>query len=292
MVKQIGKRLRAVPVLNATAALPLRAAMRATGRSWEPVIRHLPRSGTIKERLPNGQTLTLVSRGDDWVPNQVFWRGWQGFEPEMSSLFFDLARRARTTLDVGAYIGFYALLAGHANPHGTVLAFEPVERIVERLRLNVAANHLRNVEVVSKAVGRRSGRAQFYAIPSGIPSSSSLSQEFMSFHRDAVPNEVDVVQLDQLVAERDLNVDLVKIDTETTEPDVLAGMAETLERDRPDVFVEVLEQADTEAMDAVVLPLGYRLVQLSPRSGRIERQSLQEATGNWHLVPPGRAPGL
>jgi Methyltransferase FkbM domain len=35
-------------------------------------------------------------------------------------------------------------------------------------------------------------------------------------------------------------VDLVKIDTETTEPAVIRGMARTLARDRPDVVCEVL----------------------------------------------------
>ncbi len=107
-MRRIGKRLRAVPALNAMMAVPLRALMRAAGRSSESVIRHLPRSGTIKELLPNGRTLKFVSRGDDWVSNQVFWRGWRAFEPEMSGLFFELARHSRATLDVGAHIGFYA----------------------------------------------------------------------------------------------------------------------------------------------------------------------------------------
>jgi len=287
-MRQIGKRLRAVPALNAMTAVTLRALMRAADRSWESVIRHLPRSGTIKEPLPNGRTLKFVSRGDDWVSNEVFWRGWRGFQPEMSGLFFELARQSRVTLDVGAHIGFYALLAGHANPGGAVFAFEPLEGPVHRLRRNLAANELRNVEVVPKAVGKEPGRANLYAVPTGIPSSSSLSREFMSNHPHAVPIEVEVIRLDQFVTDNRLNVDLVKIDTETTEPDVLVGMANTLEHDTPHVFVEVLEQTDGEAMDAVVLPLGYRLLELRPDGGRIERESFHEGAGNFHLVPPGR----
>ncbi len=119
-------------------------------------------------------------------------------------------------------------------------------------------------------------------MPTGIPSSSSLSREFMSNHPHAIPIEVEVIRLDQFVADHGLNVDLVKIDTETTEPDVLAGMANTLERDKPDVFLEVLEQTDGEAMDAVVLPLGYRLLEVRPDGGRIERESFHEGAGNFH----------
>ena len=67
-----------------------------------------------------------------------------------------------------------------------------------------------------------------------IPCSSSLSYEFMrpagDLHRTVVP----VLTLDRFVREKGIaRVDLVKIDTETTEPEVLAGMADTLKRDHP-----------------------------------------------------------
>jgi hypothetical protein len=60
------------------------------------------RVGHAAAQLPNGRTVHLWSRGDDWVSNQVFWRRWAGYEPETSPIFFRAAQRAAATIDVGA----------------------------------------------------------------------------------------------------------------------------------------------------------------------------------------------
>jgi hypothetical protein len=58
---------------------------------------------------------------------------------------------------------------------------------------------------------------------------------------------------------------LVKIDTETTEPAVLAGMVETLRRWRPTIICEVLPGHEVERplMD-ILQPLGYVFYHLRP----------------------------
>src|SRR5262245_54920135 len=110
------------------------------------VVKHLHRIGIVQSTLPNGRTLRLWCKADDWVSNLVYWRGWKGYEPETVSLFFRLATRARVTIDVGAYVGFFSLLAGHANTSGLVYAFEPMLDPLERLRKNVSLNELTNVQ--------------------------------------------------------------------------------------------------------------------------------------------------
>ena len=67
-------------------------------QSPEWLIRHLHRHGQVRSTLPNGRTLRMWSRGDDWVSNQLFWRGWNGYETETSGLFFRLATRAKVLL--------------------------------------------------------------------------------------------------------------------------------------------------------------------------------------------------
>jgi hypothetical protein len=63
----------------------------------------------------------------------LFWRGWDGDEPETSPFFFDCPRASRLTLDIGANVGYFALLAPNANPNGHVHAFEPLLKVHERL---------------------------------------------------------------------------------------------------------------------------------------------------------------
>ena len=53
-------------------------------------------------------------------------------------------------------------------------------------------------------------------------------------------------------------LDLVKIDAEGMEAEVLRGMAATLERLHPALFVEATTKSRSEAVEAVLHPLGYR----------------------------------
>lgn len=251
------RRLRAWPPLNRPLTTVLRALC---GSRAEILIRHLPRVGDVRTSLPNDRTLVLRTKGDDWMPNQVFWRGWDGYEQETARAFYRLAMTARCTVDVGAFVGFYALLAGHANPTGRVLAYEPLPALYRRLLDNVAANKLPNILCEQKAVGRASGRADFYHLDVALPSSSGLSRDFMtSGGHDVRRMTVDVVALDDELPRLGIDaVDLVKVDTESTEPDVIAGMLRTIARDRPDIIAEVLDGLGTrDELRRMLAPLGY-----------------------------------
>src|SRR3954453_9807342 len=114
-MKRALKAARGWRPVNGPATAGTRALSRVTGREFEAAIKHLPRTGSVRSELPNGEVLRLWSRGDDWISNQVFWRGWNGYEPETTPLFFQLARDAQVVVDVGAYVGFYALIASLAN---------------------------------------------------------------------------------------------------------------------------------------------------------------------------------
>jgi FkbM family methyltransferase len=233
--------------------------MRTTGLRSEFVIKHLHRHGMVKDILPNGQMLHLWSQADDWISNQVFWRGWQGYEPECASLFFHLAAESRVTLDVGAFVGFYSILAGVANPRGQVYAFEPLPAIYRRLAHNIALNGLSNVHCINMAVGEQTGRADFFHIESDFPSSSSLSYNYMQSCPGLQASVVDTVRIDEFIEENGLEgLDLVKIDTETTEPQVLRGMAKSLRQYRPHIICEVLRGEGTGGLlEGILAPLGY-----------------------------------
>jgi FkbM family methyltransferase len=261
------KAIRAYEPLNGAVTAGVRGLLSLMDAKSEFVVRHLPRTGYVTSRLPNGRDLRLWSRGDDWVANQIFWRGWEGYEPEVVSVFFRLATEARVTLDVGAHVGYFTLLAALANPSGMVHAFEPLARVRERLERNVALNALTNVHCHGDAVSDRVGTQQFFDVGGAVPSSASLSHEFATRDRHvAAIAEVSVTSLDAFVERAALSrIDLVKIDTEATEPLVLTGFARTLERDHPDLLCEVLPNYGVETkLDAILKPLGYRYYHLAP----------------------------
>ena len=67
---------------------------------------------------------------------------------------------------------------------------------------------------------------------------------------------------------------MVKIDTETTEPQVLRGMMETMWRDRPAIVCEVLGRGSEQALEQILGPLGYHYYLLTP-AGPAERDHVE-----------------
>lgn len=281
------RRARLTQPFNVLSTTSIRWLLNLSGLKSEKVIKHLHRTGTVRCRLPNGRTLITRSNADDWVSNQIFWRDWHGYEPEVSSLFFQLATQSQLTLDVGAHVGFYSLLAAHANPIGRVFAFEPFAITFERLQRNVRLNRLLSIECIAAAVGESSGVADFFYTTDGIPCSSSLSLEFMSKGAEPRAVPVPVVAIDDFVAERALpRVDLVKLDIESGEAAALRGMMRTLKRDRPHLICEVLTGTGREHdLDEIVTELGYARYHLTDRGPkRTERITPDPVWSNYLLT--------
>jgi FkbM family methyltransferase len=273
-VKRFLKAVRAWRPFNGVATTATRAVARTTGHEFESAIKHLPRTGPVRSSLPNGEVVRLWSRGDDWISNQVFWRGWDGYEPETTQLFFKLAQEARVVVDVGAFVGYFSLLAALANRRSRVLAFEPMPDNAERLQRHIRLNRLDNVELVRAAVASSSGTAELFHTGSANPSSTSLVREFMSSHDVVHASVVPTVALDQFLEDRGVGaVSLLKLDIETGEPDALRGMSQTLVRDKPAIFCEVLSTDVGRQVQAILAPLGYRFYHLTPEGPR-EREEI------------------
>ena len=243
----------------------------------EFLIKYLHRIDLVETKLPNGRILKLNSKGDDWVSNQVFWRGWKGYEPETIPLFYKLAEQSAVTIDVGAYVGFFTLLAAHANPNARVFAFEPMSAIHQRLAQHIELNTLQNVTTTFGAVSSKEGEAEFFHVEGfDLPTSSSLSFEFVKNTEHITSTKVKVFQLDKFAQENGIEkIDLMKVDTETTEPDVLIGAMNLLEKHQPDIFCEVLAgRAEGGKLKEILAPLGYKFYLLTPE-GAVAREEIE-----------------
>lgn len=245
----------------------------------EFVIKHLPRVGITKIELPDGISLKLDSNGEDWIPTQLFWRGWLGYEPEVTRTFYELAKNARVIFDVGAHVGFFSVLAGTVNPRCDVYAFEPLQRVYEQLERNVSLNDLENVHCVMTAVGNHSGNQEFYFPDQKAPVSSSLRSDMLlaTLGETTVRHiTVPVETLDSIVRRYGLNeVNLIKLDTERTEDEVLEGSRETLSNFRPDIICEVWPDANNiEQLESLLHEYDYSYYQLLP-DGPVKRSHIE-----------------
>ena len=219
--------------------------------------------------------MRLWSRGDDWVSNQVFWHGWSGYEPECAGLFYRLAERSSLTVDVGAHVGFYSILAALANSEGRVLAFEPMPGMYVRLEHNVALNGLSNVECVRAAVTDESGSVELFHGPAELACSTTISTEFAQSYDDHLSSLVRALTLDDFIRERGggRTPELVKLDIEAAEPSALRGMRQILEA-RPVVICEVLPIGRVASeIEELLRPLGYEFFHLTPE-GIVRRERI------------------
>ena len=241
-VKRLARTIRDAPALNQLITSGLRPAInRFQGNRRKTLIAHFPRVGGVATSLPDGRTLRMACGEPESIINSIFYEGWMGEEPEVLPLWYELAKHADVIVDVGAHIGHFSLVAGHANPRARIFSFEALPRIADLLRKNVALNRLANIDIRGRALGRQIGRLPFYAMPEGLPSSSSLSKEFMAPSTSgAIEIVVDVSTLDAEELPTGTPT-LMKIDTETTEPDVIAGGGSFLREAHPVIFVEILE---------------------------------------------------
>ena len=166
------------------------------------------------------------------------------WEPHVAAALQSLIEPGDSVVDVGANLGFHALLAAIlAGPEGRVTAVEPDPANARMLRMSV--RRLRGaapVEVVEAALWDRSGELTFSDL--GNPGNSGArfvgDRERLEVlvHGEAPRfGTVRAVRWDE--AFFDVPMQLLKLDVEGAEPVVVRGMARSIERWRPVILTEL-----------------------------------------------------
>lgn len=173
-----------------------------------------------------------------------------GVEPELT--FLDrLGPNRGVALDIGANEGLFAYRLSRL--YDRVLAFEVNDPLTGSLRAYAAG---RNVEVHGVGLSSTEGAATLYVpVRSGRP-----LYGWASLRPGNLPEAESHLEL--LVRVRTLDsyglegVTFIKADVEGHEPELLAGAAETIRRNRPVVLLEV-KAANRLAVAAFFRDLGY-----------------------------------
>jgi FkbM family methyltransferase len=188
-------------------------------------------------------------------------------EPETIRAFTTAIEPAMTVFDIGANVGYYAMLAAAlVGPAGRVHAFEPTPDVAQRLAQNIAMNHLSDrIRHLAVAVGSTTCTSELYLNPDNSEGNSLFAS---SEHR--VSTAVPVITIDEHVRVNGLRaVDIIKVDVEGAELDVLKGGAGLLSReDAPILFIEFnpsaleLAGANTYELYLALNRLGYDCFEL------------------------------
>jgi FkbM family methyltransferase len=141
-------------------------------------------------------------------------------------------------LDVGANIGYYALLEKKTvGKQGKVVAVEPVASNFQCLKKNIRLNGLRGIVAIQAALLDEDGTVNMVVdqrsnLCSVADDNVNLSApNVIRVHAESLDNFVKDQQLDRL--------DFVRMDTEGCEALIYAGGRSTLRRLKPRLFIEV-----------------------------------------------------
>lgn len=150
-------------------------------------------------------------------------------------------------IDVGANLGIYAVLMGHAVPDGEVLAFEPLPLNRAILSFNVTLNQVDNVDIRSEALSNREGTAEM-SVPEdgGYASLRPTDRKALDGTR-----EVPTTRLDDALGDAQGRVGVLKIDVEGAEALVLEGASSLLDDPdrRPRGILVEMSDANQAAFD-------------------------------------------
>ncbi len=198
---------------------------------------------------PRDSIVHEVGGVDVELPLETYWQ-YQRFRwmhPEIR-LFEDLVDELDpddTVYDVGAHLGWHAMVAASVYADIDVVAFEPHPTTAERLRTVVEATG-HDIDVREVALYEESGTVEFTASPSSAAQVSGAQGEALS---ETIT--VETVDGDSLVSSRELSPpDVLKIDAEGVDAAVLRGLRDTIETARPRViYCEVhVDGAEIEAL--------------------------------------------
>lgn len=153
-----------------------------------------------------------------------------GFHERPTSLFLlELLEDRSCFVDIGAHIGYYALLAARrVGPLGRVYAFEPQPLPFRFLLWNLQLNNLSNARAIESAAWHSNGRVSLYV-------NRRESGKSSVYRRAGRPVKVKAVRPDSVVVE---TVNAIKIDAEGSEMDVLRGCSKIISRDKPVLVLE------------------------------------------------------
>ncbi|GAA3459912.1 FkbM family methyltransferase [Saccharothrix longispora] len=180
-------------------------------------------------------------------------------EPELVGLR-DVVRPGDVCLDVGAALGLYTVtLSRLVGPHGTVHSVEPLLFAHPALSYLLRPREARNVVRHSVALGVSEGQhVMSVPVRHGTP---VTGRSFLTAGADGLGSNEEFTEHVEVLVRTDTldrfcranaieRLDFVKADVEGAELRVLEGGAETIERLRPTLLLEVEERH--------VLRFGYR----------------------------------
>ncbi|WP_460189160.1 FkbM family methyltransferase [Urechidicola sp. KH5] len=194
---------------------------------------------------------------DDWIQSQLYFLN-EYEMPEIKALGRFL-NDGDVFVDIGANIGLFTLNAANlVGEFGSVIAFEPFKMNWNSLKKNVLLNRYTNIKIENFAIGEKNGEISLFY----DDSESNLGMVSFKEKGNSIKENIESITLDTYIKNHSITkVDFIKLDIEGGEFNALKGMIETLNRFKPTLLIEILNDEfykdNNDSIENFLSNLGY-----------------------------------
>jgi FkbM family methyltransferase len=188
-------------------------------------------AGTVPCALPKSKRLLLIPLSDFYDSYAYFSESKCGRDE--LEFFVERVRAGDVIYDVGAFRGVYGAAAKAAlGDSVTVHLFEPIQLNARRIEAISQLNRFRRFEIVEKAVGLDQILAGKFDPKDGMLREGGASDKLS-------PMNVPSISLDSYVDQSGEAPSLIKLDVEGFEYELLEGAQNTLQQNKPRLWLEL-----------------------------------------------------
>ena len=223
----------------------------------EKIAQYLQFVGNINIKIDSQHNFKMRHYGYQ-LENEIFWNGlFNGWEKFSIRLWYELCKESKNVFDIGANTGVYALIAKSLQPNATVYAFEPVDRVYDKLMYNNELNNY-DIKCVKKAISNFDGSAIIYDKAKPHTYSVTVNKDISDDTSDSISVAIEAIRLDTFIELNNIpKVDLIKIDVETHEVEVLEGLGKYLRAFEPTLLVEILNEDVADGIKKLISGIDY-----------------------------------
>jgi len=178
----------------------------------------------------------------------------RGYEDE---LYYNLCKiikkeKIQYFLDIGSCWGVYSLRLANIFKNLRILAFDPIQKNIDRLISSTKKNKLKNIKTYKIAIGDKKGNVKLGA-------TEDYSPNYKINKSSQVITEYSKINLiDNLIFLKNKKI-IFKIDTETFEFKVIKGAKKLLKNNKCFLQIEIVESNKNKLIN-FLKKIGYKLI--------------------------------
>ncbi len=189
----------------------------------------------------DGDIITLCCDGRDAYSLPMIFLNLSETETKEQSMILKLIKSGDVVLDIGANIGWYTISVLLKCKGAVVYSFEPIKSSFHYLQQNLKLNNLNLDHAYNIGFSDESKIVKFYF---DIEFAMASSMANLREDENTVSEECEVKKLDDFVSSTPSikKIDFIKCDVEGAELFVFQGGIETIKKDNPIIFTEMLRK--------------------------------------------------